>query len=255
MALKHTFFGAAVGFILSGPIGGVLGAVLGSLIPDSSKKNEEISKESETPKKNTSEFTYSLLILFAVVIKADSSTRRSEILFVKNYLISKFGSENAQEMMQILKALLEKDIEIEKVCRQIYQNTDYYFRVELVHLLFKLATADAELTSAEFNEIKRISIYLQISHLDFRRLSAMFTFFGGSGSHKSDTQNKLDNAYSVLGVDKNISLEDLKKVYRKLSKEYHPDRVTHLGEEYQKIAEEKFIKIKDAYETVKKSLE
>ncbi|PID27138.1 MAG: hypothetical protein CR982_06715 [Candidatus Cloacimonadota bacterium] len=254
MALKHTFFGLAVGFILSGPIGAVLGAVLGSLVPDKVEKDENKPPENrENYNKNrASEFTYSLLILFAIVIKADNKTKKSEIAFIKSYLIKKFGLENAQEMMHILKALLQKNVEAKPVCQQIRFNTDYYFRIELIHLLFKLATIDQHISVEEFDCIKNISIDLGVSNLDFRRIASMFTY---SSSSKSQSTFKLEKAYKIMGVEKGVTLEELKKSYRKLSKEYHPDRVAHLGEEYQKIAEEKFVKIKDAYDTIKKDLE
>ncbi|MCK5761012.1 MAG: J domain-containing protein, partial [Candidatus Delongbacteria bacterium] len=64
------------------------------------------------------------------------------------------------------------------------------------------------------------------------------------------TRDKLDNAYDILGIPKGSSKADVKKAYRTLSKKYHPDKVSHLGEEYKRIATEKFINIKDAYDRI-----
>jgi len=55
-----------------------------------------------------------------------------------------------------------------------------------------------------------------------------------------------------LSVTKNSSAEDVKKAYRLLSKKYHPDRVSHLGEEFATLASDKFRKINNAYEEIKK---
>jgi len=62
----------------------------------------------------------------------------------------------------------------------------------------------------------------------------------------------VDRHYATLGLNKGASMEEIKKAYRKLSMKYHPDKVRHLGEEFQKIAEEKMKEINGAYEYFKK---
>ncbi len=54
--------------------------------------------------------------------------------------------------------------------------------------------------------------------------------------------------YTVLGVDKNTSQEDIKKAYRQLVNKYHPDKVAHLGDEFQKLAYKRFKEIQQAYQ-------
>jgi DnaJ like chaperone protein len=55
-----------------------------------------------------------------------------------------------------------------------------------------------------------------------------------------------------LEIDSSASDELLKKAYRKMAIKYHPDKISHLGEEFQNAAKEKFQKVNDAYETIKK---
>lgn len=265
MGFKHTFFGAAIGFITSGPIGALLGAVVGSLIGEATE-HKQITQNADRQKteqhKQTSEFTYSLLILFACVIKADQKTTKSEINFTKQYLVQEFGTSNAREMMQILKSLLEKEIDVKAICGQIRVNTDYYFRLELIHLLFKLAASDGSIDSSEFAVIRDVATGLSLGQLDFIRIASMFSQFSQQERTRSQNynqnsyfhqENKIDNAYNILGVSRNADKDDVKSAFRKLSKEYHPDKVAHLGEEYQKIAKEKFIKIKEAYDLIMQS--
>ena len=54
--------------------------------------------------------------------------------------------------------------------------------------------------------------------------------------------------YDILGVDRNVSDDDLKKAYRKLARQHHPD--LHAGDQQKKSAEEKFKEINEAYETL-----
>ena len=58
--------------------------------------------------------------------------------------------------------------------------------------------------------------------------------------------------YDVLGVSKSVSPDELKKAYRRMAVKYHPDKVAHLGEAYKVSAKEKFQKVQEAYENIKK---
>jgi len=121
---------------------------------------------------------------------------------------------------------------------------NYHSRLQLLHYLFGIAYADGHLSTSEQNILLRISTFLEINPMDFRTVGAMF---GGSGTAASTTR-----AYEILGIERNTTEEEIKKAYRQMALKYHPDRVTHLGEDVRKAAEEKFKKIQEAYETVKK---
>ncbi len=56
--------------------------------------------------------------------------------------------------------------------------------------------------------------------------------------------------YEILGVSKNASEEEIKSAYRRQAQRYHPDRVSHLGEEFQELAKQRFQEIQKAYETI-----
>ena len=58
--------------------------------------------------------------------------------------------------------------------------------------------------------------------------------------------------YKILEIEKTASDKDVKKAYRKMANKYHPDKVMHLGEEMQNLAEEKFKAVNDAYHQIKK---
>lgn len=76
---------------------------------------------------------------------------------------------------------------------------------------------------------------------------------GRGGQEQSPQRPKAGtkkDPYEVLRVDRNASLEEIRKAYTELSKKYHPDRVSHLGIEFQEMAHEKYIEIKAAWEKI-----
>ena len=66
----------------------------------------------------------------------------------------------------------------------------------------------------------------------------------GSGFKKANTQK---DPYTALNIPRNASQEEIKKAYKQLANKYHPDKVLHLGDEFKKLAEERFKEIQEAY--------
>lgn len=81
---------------------------------------------------------------------------------------------------------------------------------------------------------------------------------GGRQTHreKADPHSKTHDRkdpYTVLGVERGAPPEVIKKAYRALAGTYHPDKFAHLGEDFQKTAEERFKEIQEAYQTLMKN--
>jgi hypothetical protein len=68
------------------------------------------------------------------------------------------------------------------------------------------------------------------------------------GPRKQESFQK--NAYSVLGVDRDASPEEIKQAFRKLANKYHPDKVSHMGDEFRELAEKRFKEIQEAYQEI-----
>jgi DnaJ like chaperone protein len=108
-----------------------------------------------------------------------------------------------------------------------------------MHLLFGIALADKDFSKDERDCLQQIAIGLGVSQKDFSSVLAMFVKDNSS-------------AYKILEVDKNASDDEIKKAYKKLAIRNHPDKVAHLGEDIRKEAEEKFKKVNEAFEQIKK---
>jgi len=246
MAKYAKWLGGTVGWAFGGPIGALLGFALGSIYDNASGDLMNWGEPQEAPRyrnrtrTTTGDFEASLLILTAAVMKADNSVKKSELDFVKRFLIGQFGESKAKEQLLLLREILKKPIQIRQVSMQIRAFMDHSSRLQLMHYLFQLANADKEMHGNEIDILTRIASYLGISKPDFMSIKAMFVV------------ENTESVYQILEISKSATNEEVKKAYRKMAVKYHPDKVSHLGPEHQNAANEKFQKLTEAYENIKK---
>jgi DnaJ like chaperone protein len=246
MSLGKKLLWGSLGWVLGGPIGGILGYTAASLSDSKARSGSYNSyfpgNTSSYPKTKPGDFMVSMLVLFASVMKADKQLLKSELDFVKQFLKNQFHTNDVQDFMVLFKDILNQDYHLRDVCRQIQRSMDHPSRLELVHVLFGLSQADGHIHPEEIKIIHTIAHYMNISENDFISIQAMFV-----RDSKSD--------YKVLEISSDATDEEVKKAYRKMANKYHPDKVSHLGDELQKLAEEKFKSVNDAYQTIKKQRE
>jgi len=172
-------------------------------------------------------------------MKADGQLLKSELDFIKQFLLQQFGVQQTNKFMGLFKDILKQDYPLKDVCKQIQRSMDHPSRLELIHVLFGLSAADGHVHPEEVRVIHTIANYLNINHRDYESIKAMFA--------KDESAN-----YKILEITKSVSNPEVKKAYRKMANKYHPDKVAHLGNDLQKLAEEKFKSVNDAYHQIKK---
>jgi DnaJ like chaperone protein len=238
MAKFGKWVGLGLGWALGGPIGGILGLAVGSIF-DSGKSDVTGQSRGIREKTLRGDYAASLLVLIAAVMKADGRVMKSELDYVRRYFVSRFGEETASEAVVMLRDILKQEIPLRDVTHQLSQRLDYSYRLEMLHFLFGIASADGQVSDHENNVINKISGYMGISDSDFQSIRAMFV-------------SQTDASYKILEIESTSSDDDLKKAYRRMAMKYHPDKVSHLGEDFKKVAHEKFRKVQEAYDQVKK---
>ncbi|MBO4621521.1 MAG: TerB family tellurite resistance protein [Paludibacteraceae bacterium] len=244
--LTKYFLLGGLGFVLGGPIGAALAVVITSMmdstkaLPADGTAKEGTQAKTSTQKTQASDVKVSLLVLIACVMKVDGHVRKAELDLVKRFLVRNYGEQGALEALQILKGLLEQDIDPMAVTAQIKQNVNYSTRLELLHFLFDLANSDSDFAESELQMIERISAGLNISPADYRSLAALY-------NKKKDP----NWAYEALEITPGATNDEVKKAYRRMAMKYHPDKVAGAGEEMHDKATEKFQGINEAYEHIK----
>lgn len=229
--------GGGLGWAFGGPIGGILGFALGSMFQGGGSHSGQTYRDGMPTQ--TGDFNVSLLILTAAVMKADGIVRKSELDFVKKFYAQNFDVEASKQYIKMLGEILKKDFNVMDVSRQIGRFMDYSARLQLMHYLFGIALADGNADKTEVDLIGEIAAAMGLGAADFQSLKAMFV---------KDT----DSSYKILEITPEVTDEEVKFAYREMAKKYHPDKVIHLGNDIRKAAEEKFQKVNEAYEAIKK---
>jgi DnaJ like chaperone protein len=243
----NSILGAVGGFIFGGWIGAIVGLLIGmysdrqGTAGNGQRQGGYSSFQGNPYSQQTvrSEFSKSLLILSAEVIRADGKILKSELEFVKQFLVQQFGRQLAQEYLLQFKEILNGPINLSETCSRINRIMQPQQRSMLCQYLFGIAQSDGNVSKNEIEAIERIANLLRIPQYEFSQLKSMFW-------------KDAANSYKILGLDKDATDQELKKAYRKMAIENHPDKVASLGDQHQKAAKEKFQKIQDAYETIKK---
>ena len=137
MAKYGKWIGAGLGLALGGPLGALFGLFIGSMF-DNIQTIAIPSDGGPIPPGQTGrgDFTFSLTVLATAVMKADGRIMRSELDYVKTFLIRNFGIEATREAMQMIKELSTRDIPVDDVCQQIRFQMPEASKVQLLYFLF-----------------------------------------------------------------------------------------------------------------------
>lgn len=258
---KVVFF-TILGLTILGPFGAMM-TLFFSLIYYSFLQGE-IVKEDES-KHSKDSLSLSIVVLTAEVMKADAKILKSELLYVKNFFIKQFGIEKTRKLLLDLRKILKENMNYTYYCIRLAETANYNSRINLMHFLFGIACVDRQMTASEHRLIFTIGQKLRINLLDLSAINNNYSQFlidtehnsgyrnsysGYSSTSRNSSATKAD--YELLEINPEISNLELKKAYRKLALKYHPDKLSHLGEDFQNSTEQKFQDINNAYERIKK---
>jgi DnaJ like chaperone protein len=242
--LGRSFFGGMIGFVVGGFIDNLLTSnaanAQGSQGRNSGFSAEDLFSYYQQRTSNT-DFATMLIALSAAVMRADGKVLKAELDYVKAFFRNQFGPQFNASHLQTLKRFLDSDdIPLEQICQDIRLRTQEEVRVQLLHYLFGIAKSDGIVQETELLVLKRIAQLLGVPSVDFESVKNMF-------------YRDVNSDFKVLGLEANATDEEIKKAYRQMAIRYHPDKVAQMGEEYQKGAKEKFQKIQEAYDNIKKT--
>lgn len=190
-----------------------------------------------------------MLVLASYIIKADGKVMHSEMETVRQMLRQNFGETARMQGDEILRRLFDEQKRVGsqqfrqtvlECCQQIARNMDYAQRLQLLNFLVIISKADGRVDPTEVTAMKECAQWMSMSADEIDSMLGM-------------GRDDLASAYQVLGVSPNASDDEVRKAYRRLALEHHPDKVAALGEDIRRAAEKKFQQINDAKERIWKA--
>ena len=250
--------GGAFGFTIGGPLGELLGIALGHSFDRGLGKLDETDHGADQERIQAAFFTATFSVM-GYIAKADGRVSPQEIQLAEA-VMDRLGL-NA-EMRKSAKKLFTEgkapDFPIDQVMDQFRRET--HRRTTLIQMFLEIqlqaAYADGVMHPAEKEALKGICEHLGIARAQLDRLEEMLRAgFGRPGYEPSAAKTSLQDAYRLLGVDESVSDAELKRTYRRLMSQHHPDKLVAKGlpEEMVRDATEKTQQIKAAYELIRKS--
>jgi len=252
--------GGAFGFMLGGPLGAVLGAALGHKFDSGlgSIMNDETLGIGATERVQTAFFTATFSIM-GFLAKSDGRVSEDEIQVARQIMDRmQLAPEQKKAAMLLFNQGKQDDFPFEDVLEQF--RVECARRTSLVQMFLEImiatAMADGVLHADEKKILYQVSDHLHYPRKFFDRLLSMVHgqqhYAGSSQGQRTVT---LDDAYAVVGVDKSATDAEVKKAYRRLMSQHHPDKLVSKGlpEEMITLAKEKTQEIRAAYEDIKKS--
>jgi len=241
MSIWGKVIGGVAGFAMGGPLGAILGAAAGHAYDK--MKGEDGAHVDQTSARQIA-FTTAVIVLSAKMAKADGRVNRAEVDAFKQ--VFHIPPEEMKNVGRLFDEAKQDAKGFEPYAEQIAMMFAHEPAVmeELVGGLFHIAKADGAVHPNELRFLRKTALIFGFTERQFERLK---TIHLGAASETADP-------YQVLGISRRASAQEIKKAYRKLIRENHPDAVIAKGmpQEFIEVANEKMAAINAAYDTVEK---
>ena len=222
MSIWGNLVGGFIGFSFAGPIGALIGSIIGGKISSARRGGFQQSFV-----QSQQIFVISLVILTAKLAKADGQVSKEELIAIKDKL--KIPDHEIDQVGKIFNKAKEDSLGYEpyaKQIAQIYQNKPAVLD-EVINILFYIAESDGKVSNSELAMIKNIAQIFNLTDIQFEGIKE-----SRKGSDKL-------NPYIVLGCTSNDDFATIRKRYLQLSKEHHPDALISKGVPKEVIEESK----------------
>lgn len=248
--------GALTGFFIFGFLGIFLGYFIGSFIDRFRAFGSGGMNPFNAPRRQ-SVFLETVFILMGKLAKADGRVSETEVSHVQQFM-QKLGMkpDHRLKAIALFKQGASADYDIHPKLNEflaICGHSNNLKQMLLVYLII-MGLSDGHLNAAEEELLKEVAGHLGYSQIAFRQLLEMVLNQAHFAGGQSTSVSALEDAYKALGVSKENTDQEIKRAYRKLMSQYHPDKLMGQGvpEEMIAVATEQAQEVQTAYDLIKK---
>ena len=205
-------------------------------------------------------FVFLLVNILVSIAKADGHFTKSELRTMLNFFQHSlhYNQDQMYWVKQLIKDAREVDQDLDALLTEFRNNFAYEPRLILLELIYQIVFTKKPVNDGELNLARKIGQFLGIQQYERQSMESKYRYGYGyqqqrrAGGVGADNGYAEQQYYAVLGVEQGADFATIKKAYRKLSMQYHPDKVAHLGDEFKGVAEEKMKEINGAYDYFRK---
>ncbi len=258
MGIWGKIVGGTAGFAVGGPIGAVIGAIAGHAFDhyrsEQGRRGLGRTHRDETPlfyedpaETRRIAFATAVIALGAKLAKADGRVTADEIRAFRR--VFQIEDDEVGDVARIYNQAKASTAGFEAYAQQIAMlfQRDRYLLEQLLTGLFDVARADGELNRAEIDFLSRVATIFGFDQAAFQEIHRRF-------AASMRRMSGADDAYAVLGLSRTASDEEIRKTYRQLVREHHPDRLVAKGlpQEFVERANKTLANINVAYDRIAK---
>ncbi len=251
--------GGVIGLLVAGVVGLVIGVVVGHAFDRGLAQTLRFGSP-ENIERIKASFFETTFLLSGHLAKVDGVISRQEIDHTEQLFVQMgLGAEQRRRAIELFRQGSASDFQLEATVQSFLQTCGSQRQLQQTLLLFliSLALADHKIEPGEHAALVRIANLMGLGAAQLEQLLRMARaqeHFHGEGGFTAQPGTSLDDAYDALGVASDVGDKELKRAYRKLMSENHPDKLMARGvpEDMVKLATERSQEIQAAYEMIKK---
>lgn len=214
----------------------------------------QASRYEQSQTESHNQFVFLLVNILIRIAQADGVVTKAELGPIENFfrVHLRYNQSQMYWVRDLIQDALASQDSLEAMLTEFKGRFAYEPRLILVELIYQVLYTNDQVSAQELAMVQTIVDFLNISVYDHHAIRSKYVSgnrgrtFGGQGGSKT-------RYYEILGLEPGASAEEIKSAYRKLSMQYHPDKVAHLGEEFRRVAEEKMKELNEAYQYLKKN--
>ncbi len=214
----------------------------------------QVASYASTQSESHNRFVWLLVHILVKTAQLDDHVSKDEVQTIQRFF--QYNLHYNQTKMAWVKNLIKEATEstetMEAMLDEFKRTFAYEPRLILLELIYQIVYTKDPVPQNELEKARQIGVFLDISQYDLRTIEAKYTYH--RQRQATETRENDVHFYAVLGLEPGADMETIKKSYRQLSMKYHPDKVSHLGDEFKTVAEEKMKEINAAYDFFKRKL-